>query len=96
MSRHRPRTDWTANALRAGSYSAAVLLGVGFVINLVGEIEIGRIVALAGVLVLLATPVAGLITTFFELRDVHRRAAWLALMVLAILAIAAAVAVLTG
>ncbi len=96
MSRRRPGTNWTANALRAGSFSAAALLGSGFAINLVGEIEIGRIVAMAGVLVLLATPVAGLITTFFEFRGVHPRAAWLALVVLAILAIAAAVAILAG
>jgi hypothetical protein len=96
MSRLRPRTDWTVHVYRVGSSAAAVLLACGFVVNLLGQAEIGRVVAMAGIIGLLATPVAALATTFLELRTVHRRAALLALVVLATLTLATALASLNS
>ena len=49
--------------------------------------------SMLGVLLLLATPAAGLVTSFFEMRRAQPRAAFLALLVLGILAAAALVAV---
>jgi uncharacterized membrane protein len=48
--------------------------------------------SMLGVLVLIATPAAGLVATFFELRADQPRAALLALAVLAILGVAALIA----
>jgi hypothetical protein len=96
MNRARPRADWTVTVLRAGSFSAAVLLTLGFAVTLLALGDAGRIVSLAGVLILLATPPLALVATFLELRAVQPRAAWLALVVLVTLAIAAVVAALYG
>ncbi len=49
--------------------------------------------SMLGVLLLLATPAAGLVTSFFEMRRVQPRAASLALLVLAILVVATLIAV---
>jgi uncharacterized membrane protein len=49
--------------------------------------------SMLGVLLLLLTPAAGLLTTFVELRRHEPRAAWLALVVLGVLAAAAVMAI---
>ena len=49
--------------------------------------------SMLGVLLLMATPAAGLVTSFFEMRRVQPRAAFLALLVLGILAAATLIAV---
>ncbi len=82
--------------LHVGSLSAAACLTVGFVLNLVNLDEPARLISLAGVLVLLGTPPAALLTTFAEMRAVQPRAAWLAVVVLVTLALAAGAAVPSG
>lgn len=52
--------------------------------------------SMLGVLALLATPVAGLIATAFELRQVQPRGALLALAVLGLLSVAAVLALAAG
>jgi hypothetical protein len=49
-----------------------------------------------GVLLIIATPAAALLTTFGEMRRLQPRTAWLALVILAILGAAAVIAFSTG
>jgi hypothetical protein len=76
-----------------GSLIAAVILGVGLVLKLVG---IGgfEILGTLGVVILLVTPAVGLAATWFELRRMRPTHAWLAVAVLVVLALATVVALL--
>jgi hypothetical protein len=94
MNDVRPPTRLTSRALTAGSLTAAALLGVGFVLGFAGSSEFGDLVGNIGVIVLLATPVAGLFATWWELRlsrPIHAR---LAAAVLGVLVLATFVALL--
>ena len=88
----RPPVDSTARALTYGTLVAALCLTAGFAIHLAGGDETGRVVSLGGVLVLLATPVAGLVATVVEARHVDPRTALLAVAVLGVLGVAAVLA----
>ncbi len=88
----RPPVQLTARVLTVGSLSAAALVGLGFVVALADAREIGSLVGNIGVAVLLITPVAGLVTTWAELRALRPTHAWLAVAVLAVLALATIVA----
>ena len=90
----RPPVHATARVLTVGTALAAGLLTLGFALALAGLSDLANSVSTLGVLVLLATPAAGLLLTIVELRMSQPRVAVLALLVLAILGIAAAVAIL--
>jgi hypothetical protein len=92
MTDPRPRVHLTARALTVGSLSAAGLLGLAFLLGLAGAVDLGRLVGNIGVMVLLATPVAGLLTTWWELRVLRPTHAWLATAVLLVLGLATIVA----
>lgn len=86
----RAAVGWTRAVLSAGTLIAAGFLVAGLLMRLLGGqgaglAELGADVAELGVVVLLATPGAGLVATFFELRGPQPRVAWLALAVLAVL-----------
>jgi hypothetical protein len=65
---------------------------LGLVLALAGSREIGSLVGNIGVIVLLGTPVAGLIATWSELRLLRPAHGWLAVVVLGVLVLAIAVA----
>ena len=90
----RPPVHATARVLTVGTALAAGLLTLGFALALAGLSDVANPVSTLGVLVLLATPAAGLLLTIVELRMSQPRVAVLALLALAILGIAAAVAIL--
>jgi len=85
---------WTARALLAGTLASAALFTAGFLIGIAGDRQLGTIASNAGVLVLLATPAAALITTTAELRETQPQASALAVGVLVVLAVAVGVALL--
>ncbi len=91
MNRRRPNTKWTEIVLHTGSFAAAGLLALGFVAGLVAP-PAGRVASFAGVVVLLGTPPAALVTTFIELRRLQPRAAILALVVLGVIGFATVLA----
>jgi hypothetical protein len=84
----RPSSAWTTRVLSTGTLLAAGCLAVGFGLNLLAFPELATPFSLAGVVVLLATPPAGLVATYVELRVLQPRTARAALLVLAILAFA--------
>lgn len=92
MNAPRPPVRLTARALTAGSLGAAALLGLSLVVGFVGAREVGSLVGNIGVVVLLLTPVAGLIATWSELRALRPTHAWLAVAVLLVLLLATVVA----
>jgi hypothetical protein len=92
MSEQRPPVRLTARALTLGSLTAAALLGLSLVVGFAGAREIGSLLGNTGVVVLLLTPVAGLIATWSELRALRPAHAWLAVAVLAVLTLATIVA----
>jgi hypothetical protein len=83
----------TSAALIVGTLAAVAVFAASFVLRLAGHPQPADVVGAAGVVVLLATPAVGLVTTALELRSVQRHVAALALVVLAVLGLAAAVAV---
>jgi hypothetical protein len=88
----RPPVRLTSRVLTVGSLGAAALVGLGLVLGLAGAREIGSLVGNIGVLVLLISPVAGLVATWSELRALRPTHAWLAVAVLAVLTLATIVA----
>jgi hypothetical protein len=74
--------------------AAAALLGIGLVLDVAGQSELGKLVGDLGVVALLVTPVAGLVATWSELRIPRPAHAWLAVAVLLVLALATLVALL--
>ena len=91
----RPPVRATAFTLTASTVVSVLLFLGGLVATAAGIAEPARLLATAGVVVLLATPVLGLIVTAVELRPLQPRSAVLALVVLVVLAIATVVALLT-
>jgi hypothetical protein len=92
------RTDSSASVavLIGGTILAVAVFAASFVLRLVGYVDLGDSVGAGGVVVLLATPAAALITTTIELRRGHRPHWALALVVLGILAGATVLALLTS
>jgi hypothetical protein len=95
MTPARAPVTLTTRALTLGTLVSAALLGVGLALDVAGLADAGGQVGNIGVVLLLATPVAGLLTSWWELRGVRPRAAWLAVAVLCVLALAILVAVFT-
>ena len=91
----RPPVHGTATTLSRGTMVSAALFGSSLVAAAAQLNEASRLLGLGGVLVLLATPALGLVVTAVELRQLQPRASFLALVVLGVLAVAAAVAVLS-
>jgi len=90
----RPPVRLTALSLTAGTGLSAALLAIGFLLTVAALHQAAGWVSTAGVVILLATPALGLLATFVELRPVQRRAAALALVVLAILGMATLLALI--
>jgi hypothetical protein len=82
----------TTRALTFGSLAAAALFALGLALGVAGQSAIASLIGNIGVMVLLLTPVAGLIATWSELRALRPTHAWLAVAVLAVLALATIVA----
>jgi hypothetical protein len=57
--------------------------------------ELGSLVGNIGVVVLLGTPVVGLVATWLELRGLRPAHAWIAVVVLLVLTLATSIALLT-
>ena len=85
----------TIRALRTGSAFAITLLLAGLVLTAVGS-DVGVRAALLGVLVMIATPMLGLVATTIESWDRDRTAALLAVAVLGVLVLARGVALFVG
>ncbi|HEY5519226.1 MAG TPA: hypothetical protein VIK08_01090 [Candidatus Limnocylindrales bacterium] len=90
----RSRTRWTVRTLTVGTVAAVVFFVLAFVLGLAdaGASSAANTMGVVALLVLLATPAAGLIVTSAELWHIERHAALLALVVLVILAAATAAA----
>ncbi len=91
----RPPVAWTARVLTIGTALSAALLGAAFVLSVLELDSQATLLATIAVTVLLATPAAGLLSTFVEVRRVQPSAAALALAVLTLLLVATVVALLT-
>jgi hypothetical protein len=77
-----------------GSLIAAAILGLGLVLGVAGQSEIAIVAGEVGVVVLLGTPAAALVATWWELRELRPTHAWLAIAVLLVLGLATLVALL--
>jgi hypothetical protein len=91
----RPSVGGTGRVLTAATTLSAALLAAAFAAGLAALDQVANLLSTAGVVTLLATPAAGLVATFVELRPTQPRAALLALVVLGVLAVSATVALLT-
>jgi hypothetical protein len=80
--------------LTYGSIGAATLLGVGLLLDVAGQESVAEMVGNIGVVVLLATPVTGLVSTWSELRASRPVHARLAVAVLLVLGLATLIALL--
>lgn len=94
MNAARPSTHLTSRVLSAGSLAAAAVLALGLVLGAMGQSAVGKLVGEIGVVVLLATPVAGLLATWSELRASRPTHALLAVAVLGVLMLATVIALL--
>ena len=92
MNTERPSVRLTTLALTGGSLGAAVLLGAGLVLGVAGAVDAGKLVGNIGVVLLLATPAAGLVASWWELRPTRPVHARLAIAVLTVLVLATIVA----
>jgi hypothetical protein len=90
----RPSAWITARVLTLGTLAATGLLLLGFGLRLAGVTDESAAHRLTnvGVLLLLATPAAGLLATYIELRAQRPKVAWLALAVLAVMGLSSALA----
>ena len=93
MTPARPPVRLTTRALTLGSLSAATMLGLGLGLGVAGGEELGALVGNIGVVVLLLTPVGGLLSTWSELRAPRPTHAWIAVAVLLVLLLATIVSV---
>lgn len=93
---HRPSARWTALVLVSGTLIAVAGFVAAFSLRLIGQPSVADTIAGAAVIVLIGTPVSGLVVTSAELRRVQLPAALLAILVLVILAAATVLAVLTS
>jgi hypothetical protein len=80
--------------LSLGSLTAAAVLALSFALAVAGQAELAKLAGNAGVVVLLGTPVAGLVATWLELRSMRPTHALLAVAVLGVLTLATMVALL--
>ena len=87
-------SHWTSRLLLGGTLVSAICFAAGFVLGLIGLVPLGVLVSNLGVLTILATPALALVSTAVELRKPQPHAAWLAVGVLAVLAVAVGVALL--
>jgi hypothetical protein len=92
---NRPDARRTIVVLNAGTLVAVVAFAGGFVIRLPAQSELADQVSGVAVIALLATPAVALATSAFELRRAQRIAASMAVLVLAVLAAATMLALLT-
>jgi hypothetical protein len=83
---------WTSALLLGGTLISAICFAAGFVLGLIGLPPVGAVLSNIGVVTILATPAVALVATAVELRRPQPQAAWLAIGVLAVLALAVAVA----
>ena len=83
---------WTSRLLLVGTLVSAIWFATGFVLGLIGLVPIGTLLSNMGVLTILATPAAALVSTAVELRKPQPQASLLAVGVLAVLAVAVGVA----
>jgi hypothetical protein len=90
----RPSARLTSRVLTAGSIGAAAVLAVGLVLSFAGARDAAGVAGNLGVVVLLLTPVAGLVTTWSELRVLRPTHARLAIAVLLVLTLATLIALL--
>jgi hypothetical protein len=95
MNEIRPSTRLTTRALTYGSLSAATLLAFGLVLGFAGAVDAGSLGGNVGVVVLLITPVVGLIATWSEVRIARPAHGWLAVAVLLVLFLATLIALAT-
>jgi hypothetical protein len=91
---HRPDARRTSAVLTIGTAVAVVCFALAFAVRFVGLVLNADFVATVAVILLLATPALGLVTTAIELRRIQRPAALLAVLVLAILTGATTLALL--
>lgn len=91
---HRPDSRATVRTLVAGTILAVAIFAAGFVLRLLGQAAASDALSTAAVIVLLATPALGLVTTSVELRQAQKAAAAMALVVLLILGAATVIALL--
>jgi cytochrome bd-type quinol oxidase subunit 2 len=96
MHAERPRTNDTVRVMTIGTLVCVAFFTAAFFVRLANEAALADTIATVAVIVLLATPVAALVTTTFELRGSQRSSSGLALLVLLILAAATALALLTS
>ena len=90
----RPPVAWTARILTIGTGLSALLLAAAFVLSVLDLDSQATLLATIAVTILLATPAAGLLSTFVEVRRAQPSAAALAVAVLALLLVAILVALL--
>jgi len=95
VSGSHPQATLTIRALRAGSAFAITLLLAGAVLRAVGS-DVADRAALLGVLAMIGTPVIGLGATVVENWTRERTVAYLAMAVIAVLAVAIGVALIIG
>ena len=91
----RPPVRATSTTLTAGTLVSAALFVAGLAAAAARLDEPSRLLATAGVITLLATPVFGLVVTAVELRPLQPRSAVLALLVIGVLGVATAVALVS-
>lgn len=84
----------TSRVLFFGTLVSALAFSVGLGLTVVDAAAAAAIAANVGTVTLLATPAVGLVVSALELRTSQRQTAWLAVGVLALLAIAVVVALL--
>jgi hypothetical protein len=92
MTVERPPVHLTSRVLTIGSLTAATILGLSLALDVAGQSGIANSVGNVGIVVLLGTPVAGLVATWSELRKVRPLSAWLAVAVLVVLGLATIIA----
>jgi small-conductance mechanosensitive channel len=80
--------------LTLGSLAAATILGLSLVLDVSGQTAAAGLAGNLGVLVLLFTPVAGLLATWSELRIARPAHGWMAVAVLVVLGLATLIALL--
>ena len=83
---------WTSRLLLGGTVISALCFAAGFVLGLIGLVPTAADLSKLGVVTILATPAVALVATAFELRRGQPQAAWLAVGVLGVLAVAVGVA----
>jgi hypothetical protein len=85
-------SHWTSRLLLGGTLVSALCFAAGFALGLIGLVPIGALLSNLGILTILATPAVALVSTAVELRRPQPHSAWLAVGVLAVLAVAVGVA----